>query len=120
MASSFTIANAAAANKTYTPGISSPSAQEYVSGDSTAQVPVKATSKHTFGIPKGKVDKHLVQFTISRPDATSGEYGTVTMNVTVVIPPKGVTSTDIDDIVAFGKNFLSNSTYVAQLKSGVI
>lgn len=118
MASSFSVANAAATAKTFTPSIAVSGGTQYVGADSTGPAPQQALIKHTFGLSSGKNDKHLLQFTQSRIDSATAKAGKVTVNVTITIPPVGATQSDLDDAIAFAKNFLESSTLVAGLENG--
>lgn len=120
MSSSFTVANAAAAAKVYSPGIVDASGgQTYVNADSTGVVPQTAMVKHTFGLAKGKLDKHLIGFNLSRAEATGGR-GSCGVNITFTIPPIGTTAADLADQIAFAKNFLADPTLVSKLQNGTI
>lgn len=119
MSQSFTVKNAAAADKVFTPGVQTLGAQTYVGADSTGTATQLALVKHTFGIEKGKIDKHLLQFTQNRANA-AGLRGTVTVNVTVAVPPNGATAADLSDVIAFAKEFLGSATLVPKLLNGTI
>lgn len=120
MATSFSVNNASAVSKTFTPGQAVTGGTTYVGSDSTGAAPQKALVKHTFGLSTGKNDKHLLQFTQSRIDSSTGTAGQVTVNVTLTIPPVGATETDLNDAIAFAKNFLSSATLIAELENGTI
>lgn len=119
MSKAFTVADSTATDRLFSPGEALPGSQTYVCATSVPAVPVKAVVKHTFGIPNGKSDKHLLQFTTSRASA-EGQYGTATVNITITTPAVGATSTDVDNCVAFAKDFLGDATLMSELKNGII
>lgn len=120
MANAFSVNNAAAVSKTFTPGTAVTGGVVYVGTDSTGVAPQQALVKHTFGLSSGKIDKHLLQFSQSRIDTATAKAGKVTVNVTISIPPIGATGTDLSDAVAFAKNFLADSALLAKLENGTI
>lgn len=119
MSKAFTVADSTATDRLFSPGEALPGSQTYVCATSVPAVPVKAVVKHTFGIPNGKSDKHLLQFTTSRASA-EGQYGTATVNITITTPAVGATPTDVDNCVAFAKDFLGEATLMSELKNGII
>jgi hypothetical protein len=120
MASSFTVNNAAAVAKLFSVGPSTTGGNIYIGADSTGPAPQQALVKHTFGLVNGKNDKHLLQFSQSRIDSATATAGKVTVTVTITVPPLGATTTDVNDAIAFAKNFLADSTLVSKLESGII
>jgi hypothetical protein len=120
MAQSFSVNNAAAVSKAFVPGTTVSGGTTYVGADSTGAAPQQALVKHTFGLAVGSNDKHLLQFSQSRIDSATAKAGKVTVNVTVTIPPVGATSTDLGDVIAFAKNFLSDAALVSKLENGSI
>lgn len=119
MSHGFSVADSTATTRVFSPGEALPGSQNYVCETSSPTVPVKAVVKHTFGIPNGKSDKHLLQFTTSRANA-DGKYGTATVNITVTVPAVGATPQDVDNCVAYAKNFLTDVTLMSFLKNGII
>lgn len=119
MSKAFTVADSTATDRLFSPGEASPGSQAYVCATSVPTVPVRAMVKHTFGIPNGKSDKHLLQFTTSRASA-EGQYGTATVNITIAVPAVGATSADVDNCVAYAKSFLGNAALLSELKNGII
>lgn len=119
MSKAFTVKDSTNADRLFSPGEALPGSQAYVCATSVPSAPVKAMVKHTFGIPNGKSDKHLLQFTTSRASA-EGKYGTATVNVTITVPAFGATSADVDNCVAFAQNFLGAAQQMSDLKNGII
>lgn len=119
MSKAFTVSDSAAVDRLFSPGEAFPGSQAYVCAASVPHAPIKAMVKHTFGIPSGKSDKHLLQFTTSRASA-EGKYGTTTVNVTITVPADGATSADVDNCVAYAKSFLGNAALLSELKNGII
>lgn len=118
MAQNFSVANAAGTAKAFVPGQSVSGGTVYIGADSTGPAPQQALIKHTFGLSAGKNDKHLLQFTQSRIDSVTAKTGKVTVNVTITIPPVGATAADLNDAIAFAKNFLGTSSLVSGLENG--
>lgn len=119
MSKAFTVADSTATGRLFSPGEALPGSQTYVCATSMPTVPVKAVVKHTFGIPNGKRDKHLLQFTTSRANA-EGQYGTATVNITIDVPAIGAVSTDVDNCIAYAKSFLGDATLLSELRNGII
>lgn len=113
---SFTVADTAAANKTFTPTILVAGGSQYAETTSPFRV---ATIKHT--MPNlgqtGAVDKHLVQFQHMVPDAL-GKPVFATVNITVQFPRNTVSRANLNDLLAFAKNFIGSSTIVDGLVIG--
>lgn len=120
MASAFSVNNAAAVSKAFTPGTTVSGGTVYIGTDSTGLAPQQALVKHTFGLATGKIDKHLLQFSQSRIDTATAKAGKVTVNVTLSIPPVGATATDLSDAIAFAKNFLADAALIGKLENGTI
>lgn len=119
MSKAFTVADSTTADRLFSPGVALPGSQTYVCSTSAPTVPVKAVVKHTFGIPNGKSDKHLLQFTTTRASA-EGQYGTVTVNITINVPAVGASALDVDNCIAYAKNFLNNAALLSELRNGII
>lgn len=119
MSKAFTVKDSTDTAHLFSPGEALPGSQTYVCDSSVPSAPVKSMVKHTFGIPNGKSDKHLLQFTTSRASA-EGRYGTATVNITVTVPAAGATSADVDNCVAFARNFLGTTQHMSDLKNGII
>lgn len=119
MSKAFTVNDSTSTGRLFSPGEALPGSQTYICATSVPAAPVRAVVKHTFGIPNGKSDKHLLQFSTSRASA-EGQYGTTTVNITIAVPAVGATSIDVDNCIAYARNFLADAGRLSELMNGII
>lgn len=116
---SFSVNNAAAASKTFTPTVPLKDGVQYVDSSVALSAPRMAVVKHTLGssTQSNAIDRHYVQFTKTVYDAVGKAYQ-ASVGISLVIPRTNVTAADIDDLVAFAKNLLGDTTIMGGLKVG--
>lgn len=116
---SFSVNNAAASAKTFTPTVPLKDGQQYVESSTPLTAPRMATIKHTIGSPtqSSAVDRHYVQFTKTVYDSL-GKAFQASLGVSLVIPRTNIVASDVDDLVAFAKNLLGDATIMNGLKIG--
>lgn len=109
-AADLVLADNAAANKTFglrkTDGYNT----ERIDSTTTQLEPRVCAIKHTVQGKVGNVDRadrHLVSFSVTKKDATTGLLYTAVINCTCVVPVTGpIARADVDHLIAFVKNFL--------------
>lgn len=116
---SFSVNNAAAASKTFTPTVSITGGTQYIDASVALTAPRIAVVKHTIApmTQSSAADRHFVQFSKTAYDAT-GKAHTSSVGITLVIDRATVSSGDVDDLVAFAKNLLIDATILPGLKAG--
>lgn len=119
LSSNLSLNNAAAASKTFVLISQDGTGTVRVDNSTTASQPRKLTIRHTAsGKGASAVDRHLLQFSTEKLDA-AGNTHVATVNLTMAIPrASAITQTDIDDLVAFVKNFLAVGANVTSLQLG--
>ena len=122
LAASITIADSAAANKTFVTIAPPPGATGTVRIDNTTTLaaPRLMTIKHTSAKEGDTVmDRHLLSFSVQKLNALGKPAKPVIVNFTVAIPRDSTyNSTDTNDLVAFLKNELAVSGLVTSLLLG--
>ena len=100
----------AAANKTFSLRKTDGYNTERIDQSTTQLEPRVCAIKHTSQGKKGtaeQADRHLIQFSVTKKDATTGVLYTATLNCTLVVPVSGpLVRADFDHLIAFAKNFL--------------
>lgn len=106
--STITLADSAAANKTFTQNkIDSSGSERIDTSTSLASPRIMAVRHSTSGKGPSAVDRHLVQFTHQETDSNGNTLGVV-VNTTISVPrASSISRTEIDDLLAFSKNFLA-------------
>lgn len=73
--------------------------------------------KHTSVPAKGTtpaLDRHLLSFSVKEADA-SNSTATATVNLTIAMPQSIIDTTDVQHLIAFVKNFLSDANLASLL-----
>lgn len=98
-----------------------PGGSDYVESTATATDMRKIVIRHSnagASIVKGSkpVRRHLIQFTDEEWNSTLGKTEKATVNVTITVDPgaAGISTLEIQDLVSFAKDFLSD-TRLAQM-----
>lgn len=118
-ATSLTLADSASANKTFNKINNDVDQVLFMDSATSLATPRKIQIKHTLakdGV--NGVDRHLVSFSVISLDA-SNKPVSATVNVTIAMPRSVITRTQLDDLVAFAKNFLSTTNVTAVLNGEV-
>lgn len=109
-ASDLVLADNAAANKTFSLRKTEGFNTERIDQSTTQAEPRLCLIKHSSQGKKGtseQADRHLVSFSVTKKDATTGIMSTAVLNITLVVPVMGpLVRADFDHLIAFGKNFL--------------
>lgn len=107
LSSSIVIADSAAANKTFVQNKLDGSGSERMDITSNLTNPRILRISHTStGKGVDAIDRHLLQFSTTETDV-NGKQVTCVVNTTLSVPRNSTISrTDIDDLLAFSKNFL--------------
>ena len=118
-AKSFSVNNAAASSKTFTPTVPVSGGTQYVDASQALTAPRIAVIKHTIApvSQSHAADRHYVQFLKTTYDSV-GKAQTSSIGVSLVISRNGPSATDVADLVAFAKNFLGDSTILAGFEVG--
>jgi len=119
-ADNIVIADNAAANKTFVKVSQNSQESVRLDNSTTLAAPRKMTIRHSAGV-QGKarelVDRHNVVFSKDRLSST-GNPVTSTVSLAVGIPRDSAASGDVDDLVAFLKNWIGVGANVTSLKLG--
>lgn len=119
-ATSVNINDAAAAAKTFTKVSNDVDEANFLDSSTTLSAPRALSIKHTMaksGNVSG-VDRHLVSFQHTVLDAANKPI-TATVNVTLAVPRATITRTNVDDLIAFAKNFFTTSNTTSLLNGEV-
>lgn len=107
-ASTLTLANAAAANKDFVLNLLSGTTSDRMESTSTLTNPVRMGIRHNYVPSKNGLDaydRHVVSFSKSVTDADDKVH-TATVSVTLTVPRvSDITRTDLNDLIAFTRNF---------------
>jgi hypothetical protein len=112
-ASTLTINNAAAAAKDFVLNLLSGTTSERLESTSTLTHPLKFVIRHSFTPAKKSgatvisdaVDRHTVSFAKTVTDADDNVH-TATVSMTLTVPRvSDITRTDLNDLIAFTRNF---------------
>lgn len=116
---SFSVNNAAAASVTFNPTTQLKDGVNYVDAATALSAPRFAVVKHTISPVSSSsgVDRHYVQFTQTRYDAAGKAY-TGSLALSFVVPRTVITATDVNDLIAFCKNFLTDAAKTGALLLG--
>lgn len=119
-ANSITLADSASANKSFTKVSNDTDEAIFIDSATTMAAPRLITVKHTMAKPgaPSAVDRHLVSFQHTVLDAANKPV-TCTVNFTVNMPRGTVTRTNVDDLVAFAKNFFTTGNVTSLLNGEV-
>lgn len=120
-ASTLTINNGAATPvaKSFVQVVLNPTGSVRQDSSSTVTSPVRMIINHaTQGKGADIIDRHLLQFTTARPNSL-GVNRTLTTNFVLAVPRDSIiTATDVNDHVAFVRNYLATAGVVAGLLIG--
>lgn len=104
------LADNAAANKTFSLRNTNGYNTERIDQSTTGTEPRLCAIKHSSQGKKGtseQAERHLVSFSVTKKDPTTGVLYTSVLNVTLVTPATGpLVRADYDHLIAFAKNFL--------------
>jgi len=117
-ASTLTINNAAAAAKSFVLNLLAGNSSERIESTSTLTNPVKMMIRHSYTPKKGvndAYDRHAVTFTKAVTDADDMVH-TASVTITMTVPRvSDITRTDLNDLLAFARNFTGVTTNVDSL-----
>lgn len=120
-ASNITINDNAAAARTFKQISADGSNSVRIDDSTTAVLPRQMVIRHSVSTPKGssvKVDRHLLQFSVTKADAAGASY-TGVINVTLSQPrTSAIVAADYDHLWAFVKNWLTTSGNFSGLQLG--
>lgn len=108
LATTLTLADAAAANKSFVQNKLDSTGSDRIDTTTTLAAPRLMSIRHTTtGKGATAVDRHLIQFVHNEVDS-NGVPVAVVVNTTVQVPRSSTISrAEIDDLLAFTKNFLA-------------
>jgi hypothetical protein len=115
-----TINDAAAAAKTFALQKLSATESTRIDTGTTLANPRVMSIKHSLSGPKGvdQVDRHLLSFATTKTDG-NGKQATTVLNCTIALPRNGVVArADVNDLIAFVRNWLNTSANVDALLLG--
>lgn len=115
--------NAAAVAKAFNRKSSGIGVSEAIEASSTSSDRTLMKIAHTKagkGVAAGTtVDRHLLQFQRAKFNSAVGADELMTINVTLTVPSSsGLTTTDVNDLCAYVKNFLSTQANIDRLVRG--
>lgn len=116
LSSSIVIADHAAVNKTFVGQAPIVGGSNRLDSSTNLATPRTMSIRHSAnGKGSSATDRHLVQFQVTKADVNGNpSYGTV--NVTIALGRSGaVVASDILDLIAFAKNFLSDANVASLL-----
>lgn len=106
---SLTINNNAAVAQTFNPSVAIDKGYEYRNGASTVSAPQTIEITHDMkAAASASNDRHTVVFKQARANA-SAHMRTGFVQVTLSVPKDGLTATDVSDLGAYTRNFLTDA-----------
>lgn len=91
-----------------------------IDSSTTLAEPKLMTIKHTVtGKGAAAVDRHLVQFALTKNDA-SGMPKTAVVNFTIAVPRSTITTADVKDLAAHAVDFISDGGFSGAGFAGVL